>query len=99
MHLSNAHAELPNVITNNSLPRPISSAARQCSPDGNKIVYSNLDLSVEGYVACPQPAARRRILESNANELIAPEKSPVQSQEDLARSLDAFSAVAQALGK
>ena len=51
--------------------------ARQCSPSGDKIVFSNLDLSSQGYVYCPEPPRRWAILDSNANELIAPELEPV----------------------
>ena len=72
-----AGADYPKVITNKSLPKPIRSAARQCSANGKKVVFSNLDLTSQGFVYCPEAPKRWAILDSNANELIAPELEPI----------------------
>ena len=73
------HAEYPSIITNKYLPKPIASAARQCSASGDKVVFSNLDLTSQEYVFCPEPPKRWAILDSNANELIAPELAEVDA--------------------
>ena len=70
-------ADYPAVITNRSLPKHMQSTARQWSASGDKVVFSNLDLSSQGYVYCPEPPRRWAILDSNANELIAPELETV----------------------